>query len=147
MLMRSRNVVLAFGISGVISGLTMSSALAATASGTWSNWTANTNNMTSRSVVDNSLTRASAETFSQTNLPPGYIGAIGRLYDGSTFALCRQGAWTYNSAATYYVRGHSDGVYCGAGAYYSYSISRGWDSSGSGSYQTYYNTLSPSLNF
>lgn len=147
MSIRSRSIWLTFGIAGILSGLFVPAAFAATANGSWGNWTANTNNMTSRSVVDNSLTRASAETFSQSNLPPGYIGALGRLYVGSTFALCRQGTWVYNSATTYYVRGFTDGNYCGTSSYFSYSISRGWDSRGSGSYQTYYNSLSPNLNF
>lgn len=145
----SRKMLLAFGIAGVLSGFFATAAVAATAGSTWANWSAGpgSSNMNSRSVVDNSLTRASAETFSQTNLPPGYIGSLGRLYDGSTLALCRQGAWTYNSATTYYVRGFTDGVYCGSGAYYSFSVSRAWDTWGAGSYHTHYNNFSPNLNF
>lgn len=147
MALDSRKVWLAFGVAGVLSGLFASAAVAATSHSTWSNWTAGSTIMTSRSVVDNSFTRASAETFSQSNLPPGYIGALGRLYDGSTLALCRQGAWTYNSATTYYSRGYTDGIYCGVGAYYSFSVSRGWDPAGAGSYRTNYNNFSPNLNF
>ena len=83
------------------------------------------------------------EADNYVNVPPGYMGALPRVFSASG-ALCIEGSWVYNPGSSNGIEAaaYRPAAYCGSGYYYSSGESRVYNGNG---YDTYTSFNSPNL--
>ncbi|WSB17294.1 ATP-dependent Lon protease [Streptomyces albidoflavus] len=75
------------------------------------------------------------------NVPSGYLGALARLYKGST--LCASNGYSYTSGPANSLSVPTLGKGCGKGTYHSYGVTKAYTGNG---YKAVYTFKSPSVN-
>jgi hypothetical protein len=133
--------------AGALLGLAALPAQAATSYGAWGAFPADPPVSTywGRGGVSNSPGKIISQTQASSVVSAGWLGGQARGIVQSTGALCRVGSWLYSasSASSWTVNASPGG--CAGHATQSYSLSRGWRTSGS-YYGEYWTNYSPALN-